>query len=322
MSRLGGPVFTAVVLSIAFAADRTSAESAAGPEPKAIAARVNGKPIFVQDVRKAAEDIVKHGQATVAAVWSDALEQLVTTELLLQAAKAGGVTVSDSEVEREIQEIQGYGQDHPLAQWVKNTPRNVVREELRRSLLIDKFLDRRIQVAITKAQIEQHYREHGEQFDRPPMVRASHILVRVQGNDRDSARKSAEKLRDRARQGEDFARLAREFSQDPYTAQKGGDLGFFPERPTPVAQAAFQLEVGQVSDVVESPYGFHVIKVTDRRPAGRAPLAEVEEQIRADLEDEQRENAEESLVEALRAKTRIEILVPEAPQTSAGTAPR
>lgn len=312
--------FAAVVISFGFVAERAPAESEVTAKPKTIAARVNGKPISVQDVRKTAEEIVKHGQTTLAAVWSDALEQLIITELLLQAAKGAGVTVSDAEIDREIQELQAYGSEHPLSKWVHSTPRHQVREEMRRSLLIDKFLSQRIRIKVSKAQIEQYYREHAEEFDRPPMVRASHILIRIEGSDRDGARKRAENLRDRARQGEDFARLAREFSQDPYTASKGGDLGFFPERETPVAQAAFQLDIGQISDVVESPYGFHVIKVTDRRPAGRATLNEVEEQIRADLEDEQRENAEEALVEELRAKARIEILVPEAPQgTAEGT---
>ncbi len=283
---------------------------AEAPKKGQVAARVNGKPLWADEIYQLAAQIAKGAQTTAEATWSDALDQAITTEVLVQAASVQGLRVSESEVEREIKEIRSYDPNHPMHEWLGKTDPARVRQELRRSLLIEKFLEQRIKTQISPAQVEQYYQEHADQFDRPPMVRASHILIRVQGGDREAARRRAEELLERVRKGEDFAQLAKQYSQDSYTAPKGGDLDFFPERPTPVAQAAFRLEVGQVSEPVESPYGFHIIKVTDRRPAGRAPLHEVAEEIRSILEDEQREEAEESLIEELRAKAKVEIFMP------------
>lgn len=282
----------------------------ASPVAGKIAARVNGQPIPAEEVYRFAEQIAEGAKTSVEATWSDALDQAVVTELLRQAASSKGIRVSDKEVEEEIQEIRSYPEGHPMRDWLKKIDAQRARKELRRSLTIEKFLDQQIKVRVTQGQIEQYYQEHGEQFDRPPMVRASHILIRVPGNDRDAARRRAEELLERARKGEDFAALAKSYSQDAYTAPKGGDLGYFPERPTPVAQAAYQMDVGQISDLVESPYGFHIIKVTEKRPAGRAPLSEVADEIRSLLEDDQREEAEEALIEKLRSQARIEVLMP------------
>lgn len=304
-----------------FATSRVAlAQKASASSGGQAAARVNGRPIPLEEVKKVAQEIAEQGQTRIdSTVWNSALEQLITAELLLQAAKSQGVAVSEKEIDQELQEIQAFGKDHPLVEWLRKTEPNRAREEIRRSLLIEKFLDKRIKVEISPAQVRQYYEEHAERFERPPMVRASHILIRVQGNDRESARKRAEELRERVMKGEDFSELAKRYSQDPYTAAKGGDLDFFPERPTPVAQAAFQLEVGQVSDIVESPYGFHIIKVTARRPAGRASLEEVSDEIRSLLEEDRREEAEEALVEELRQKARIEILVANPPASNAPT---
>lgn len=303
--------------SISFAEAEIAAAEAKDAVKGRVAARVNGKPVPAEEVFELATQIAKGAQTTVENTWSDALEQAVTTEILVQAASAQGIRVSQAEVEREMNEIRSYGPDHPMSQWLSKTPPAQARKELQRSLLIEKFLEKRIKTQVSAAQVEQYYQEHAEQFDRPPMVRASHILVRIQGNDREAARRRAEDILDRVRKGGDFAQLAKQFSQDAYTAAKGGDLGFFPERPTPVAQAAFRLELGQVSDLVESPYGFHIIKVTDRRPAGRAPIQEVADEIRSILEDDQREEAEESLIEELRAKAKVELLMPRLGQNQA-----
>lgn len=102
-------------------------------------------------------------------------------------------------------------------------------------------------------------------------IRARHILLRIPTEatqpQRDSVRQQAESLRQRAQQGEDFAALAQQFSQDPGSGQRGGDLGFFGRgrMVAPFEEAAFALEPGQISEVVESPFGYHVIKVEERR---------------------------------------------------------
>ncbi|HWP65719.1 MAG TPA: peptidylprolyl isomerase [Candidatus Limnocylindria bacterium] len=144
--------------------------------------------------------------------------------------------------------------------------------------------------APSPAQIEAFYEAHkNDRFTKPEEVRARHILVRVEPDasdaDRAAARKRAEELLARVKAGEDFASIAKQHSDDPGSAPRGGDLGAFPRgrmEPT-FEQAAFALEAGTVSDVVETPFGFHIIKVDARDPGGVQELAAVRDEIVAEL---------------------------------------
>jgi peptidylprolyl isomerase len=123
------------------------------------------------------------------------------------------------------------------------------------------------------------------------------------------ARSKAEALAKRAQGGEDFAALARAESQDKITALQGGDLGYFEQGAMVAAvdEVAFRLEPGQVSGVVQTPHGLHVIKVTGRRTAGIAPLDEVRERIVTLLTREKRQRLQEELVAELRRQATVEI---------------
>ena len=129
--------------------------------------------------------------------------------------------------------------------------------------------DRVIQVdtAIDDARLRQMFEESGT----GTQVRARHVLLRLPPDatpqQRDSVAQLANQIRDRARNGEDFAALAREFSQEPGAQQSGGDLGFFGrgQMVAPFEEAAFALQPGQVSDIVETPFGLHIIKVEERK---------------------------------------------------------
>jgi len=111
-----------------------------------------------------------------------------------------------------------------------------------------------------------------ERRKRIPQIKASHILIKVGKNDSDSLKNAklekAKEILAKIKNGEDFEKLAKEFSEDPGSKERGGDLGYFARRQMvePFDEAAFNLEVGQVSDIVESQYGYHIIKLTDKRP--------------------------------------------------------
>ena len=133
------------------------------------------------------------------------------------------------------------------------------------------------------------YAERGDEFDRPERVRARHILRSVAPDapqeDIDRARSEVEAARRRVEAGEDFGAVATELSQDPGSAQNGGDLGFF-ARGQMVAEfenAAFALEAGQLSDVVKSDFGFHLIRVEERQEERSIPLDEVGEDLAREL---------------------------------------
>jgi peptidyl-prolyl cis-trans isomerase D len=142
----------------------------------------------------------------------------------------------------------------------------------------------------SEEQIRKFYDEHLEdRFADVEEVRARHILVSVKPDadeaTKTKARAEAEDLVKQARGGADFAELAKKHSQDPGSAAKGGDLGFFPRgRMVPAFDAAaFGLEPGQISDVVETPFGFHVIKLEEKKPGGPRPFDVAREQIEKEL---------------------------------------
>ncbi len=157
-----------------------------------------------------------------------------------------------------------------------------------------RFLPSRYAAEVTfdEGELDKHYRRHLDRFEIPEQVQASHILLRVQKDAGDEMKKVKRKLAteilEKAKGGQDFAQLARTYSEDPGSAAKGGNLGLFP-RGTMVAsfeEAAFSLAPGQISDVVETPFGYHIIKVEKHTEPGVRPLAEVAEEVKVSLRGE------------------------------------
>ena len=150
------------------------------------------------------------------------------------------------------------------------------------------LLDRdaaRAKVNITPAEVETYYKNNGPQYTTPEQVRASHILFNTAGKDEAAVQKQAEEILKRARAGEDFAALAKQYSEDEGSKVNGGDLDYFgrgrmvPEFET----AAFNAQPGTITDLVKSQFGFHIIKVVDKRPGSTTPLDNVRPQIQDTL---------------------------------------
>ena len=158
----------------------------------------------------------------------------------------------------------------------------------------------------TEAELQQRWATEGAQGE----VRARHILLRVPAEatpaQRDSVRQLAESLRSQAAGGADFAALARRYSADPGSAAQGGDLGYFGRgrMVAPFEEVAFQLQPGQVGPVVESPFGYHVIRVEDRRQPG---MGEQREQFRQFLVQRAAQTAEQRFVDSLSAAAQLSI---------------
>jgi peptidyl-prolyl cis-trans isomerase D len=152
-------------------------------------------------------------------------------------------------------------------------------------LLID-MQQLRSRVTVTPQDVERHYNNNIEQFSTPEQVKASHVLIKTgEGKDEAAARKIAEEVLAKAKAGSDFAALAKQYSEDESNKDTGGDLGFFgrgamvPE----FDQAVFALEPGQISDIVKTQFGFHVIKLTEKKPGETRSLDEVRTQLEDQL---------------------------------------
>jgi peptidyl-prolyl cis-trans isomerase C len=174
-------------------------------------------------------------------------------------------------------------------------------------MAISKLIETEIaaKVAVKPEQVTDFYAKNPDQFKQGDSVRASHILIAVpKGADaaaKAQARAKAEQVLEDVKSGKDFAALAKEHSADPGSAVQGGDLGFFQQGQMvgPFNDAAFSLAPGAISDLVETEFGFHIIKVAEKKPGRTIPLEEVKPQVEQYLEQLNRQNETESYVNGL-----------------------
>lgn len=161
--------------------------------------------------------------------------------------------------------------------------------------------------SVSDAEVEAYYKEHAAEFEEPKRLRVAHVLVRVPpvgGSDAENAAKAkVEDVIRRVKGGEDFAKLAREISEDKASAVQGGDLGFVGpgELVAPFEQAAFALQKGEVSAPVRTPFGYHAIRVLDVKEGGTTPLREVAPKVKELLVTRKSEQAAQTKAEEVRA---------------------
>lgn len=188
-------------------------------------------------------------------------------------------------------------------------------KEFKRAMLQGKLLEKQFpeEVKVTDEAVKARYEEDLEEiYQKPAMVRASHILIGTQDaatpEAKSAARKKAEEVLAEVRQpGASFAKVAEAESTCPSKAQ-GGDLGYFPREGAmvePFAATAFALDAGQISDVVETQFGYHVIKVTDKQEPVTITLTEATETIREELRDQKIADVRQRHVAKLRADAKI-----------------
>jgi peptidyl-prolyl cis-trans isomerase D len=149
-----------------------------------------------------------------------------------------------------------------------------------RMLVLDRE-QARSRINIPPTEVQRYYNNNLPQYQTPEQARASHILLNTAGKDTAAVRKQAEGILAQVKGGADFAELARKVSEDEGSKANGGDLDYFTRgRMVPeFEQAAFALEIGQISDIVQSQFGFHIIKLTDKKPAVTRPLEDVQAEI-------------------------------------------
>ena len=162
----------------------------------------------------------------------------------------------------------------------------------------------RAKITPSQAEIERAYQDNIEQYTTAEQVRASHILLKTEGKDEAAVRAKGEDILKQAKAGTDFAELARKHSEDEANAKNGGDLDYFGRnRMVPAFDAAaFAMEEGQISDLVKTDYGFHIIKLTDKKAGSTRTLAEVQPQIVEQLAFERAQTQAANLAQTLEAQ--------------------
>ncbi|WP_409253015.1 peptidylprolyl isomerase [Bacillus sp. SCS-153A] len=214
------------------------------------------------------------------------------------------IKVADSEIEDELQKIkESYGDEEAFNQALtaSGTSLESVKDNIESYLLTQKLLQDR--VSVTDDQIQEYFEANKDAFAQQEQVEASHILVEDE--------ETAKALKGKLDNGEDFAELAKEYSTDTSNAETGGELGFFAkgEMVAEFEEKAFSMETGDISDPVETEFGYHIIKVTDKKEAQEAVLEDHKEEIQEILIDQALQTEYPVWLEEQKAEYKIENLL-------------
>ncbi len=307
-----------VLTSVGF---RTWAEEKQPSEAKV--AEVNGAVItqkdFENEMRRVERMFSKRGKplsdSQVSEVKKEVLESLINRELLYQESAKENVDIAQATVDERLSKLKKRFADEAefrraLSQM--NLSEMSLKSQLKREMAIQQLIDEKIagKVSVSDEESKTYYDTNPDHFKRPEEVRASHILIKVDPQADESQRtqtlQKIEEIQVKAKKGEDFAALAREFSEGP-SAPRGGDLNYFRrgQMVKPFEDVAFALEPGEVSDIVETRFGYHVIKVTDKKPETEIAYDDVKGKIEAFLKRKKIEEETKKYVAKLREKAEV-----------------
>jgi peptidyl-prolyl cis-trans isomerase C len=250
-----------------------------------------------------------------------AVRRVVEARLLAQEAQRRGLKPDGKRVSAALAEIEKQaggraGLETALARL--GATYDQLQASASETDLVQVFLTTQIepQVTVTAADVSAFYDANPDMFARPDMVRARHIMIRLTPTstteDKKNARARATAARQRVISGEDFATVAREVSEGR-EASNGGDMGFFArdEMMPELTNIAFALDVVQISEIIETRFGFHILKVEEKRPASKMTLEEAEEPVRQLLiENRTGEKVAELLVQLTKAAAIVQIVQP------------
>jgi peptidyl-prolyl cis-trans isomerase C len=289
-------------------------------------ARVNGTAITREELDRAMKVMLSQTGASSTlpadkkkAAETAVLNQLVSAELLYQAGRK--LEVKDIEKQVAAQINSAKAKFPSPAQFEKSLQENGItendlKEYARKELYINNLIETQIasKVSVSETEVKKFYDENPDKFKLPESVRASHILIgtdaKATEEDKKKAREKAEIILKKVKGGEDFAKAAKENSTCPSAAQ-GGDLGSFSKGQMVPAfeSAAFALNPGEISDVVETQFGYHIIKSVEKQPARTVTFDEAKPKIQEFLKGQKIRKDISAYVEKLRKEGKVEILV-------------
>jgi peptidyl-prolyl cis-trans isomerase C len=294
--------------------------------PSVAIARVNGVEIPSRQLEQTVKlYLEKNGQdpktippGQIQDLRKQLLDSLVSTELLYQASVTAKINVTDEMVQKQLQELQGkFSSDQEFTGYLQQQGLTVqeMKDRIRRNMASDQLVKQEVdsKITVSDSEIADYYQKNKERMRRPEAVKVSEIFVRAEAkagaDEKSKARQKIEAVLKEARGGKDFTALARQFSESP-DAKNGGEMGYVSRGSTlPVlSDAAFKLKVGEISDVVESPFGYHLLKVTEKKAAGDVTLADAKPQITSFLTQQKEREAFNSYLGKLKAGAKIEIL--------------
>lgn len=295
------------------------------PDP---VATVNGEAISKAELEESFNNAVSGAGVDPSALsneqklagYNQILQDMITDKLVKEASK--DIEVTDADVDAEIAKIkEQFPTPEAFEQQLEQSGQT---EEKLRGLIKDglgqrKWVESQVgDTEVTDEEAKAFYEENSEQFEQPEMVRASHILILTPDDADEGTMKEKEEAANEAAEevradGADFNEVAKKLSEEPGADESGGDLDFFTkEQMVPeFADAAFGMEVGEISDPVKTQFGYHVIKVTDKKEAGKMPFEEVKPQLEAFLKGQKDQAGVNEVLAKLRGDAEIDVELPQ-----------
>ncbi|MFA7347559.1 MAG: peptidylprolyl isomerase [Desulfurivibrionaceae bacterium] len=328
-----GKFHKAVLVSFALGATVFFATGVlAKPAKKAeeVAALVNGEPIVAAAVQGEIKGILgrfqeqgrKPSETEMASLRESVLDKMIKLELLSQESKKAGIAVNTADIDNELKGYKkGFADDKAFAKALGEAGITEVelRKQIGKNLTIQKFIDTKFKgkAQVTEQEAKDFYNNNQDKFKQPEMTHARHILITAKETepkaDKDRKRAKLVQIKKQLKDGGNFADLAKQFSDCP-SKDRGGDLGFFPrgQMVKPFEQAVFKMMPGDVSDIVETEFGYHLIKLEEKKPAKTVTFDEAKAKITAYLTQEKVTNNIEAFLAEAKGKATIKILGPQA----------
>jgi peptidyl-prolyl cis-trans isomerase C len=328
------------------AADKNDNPLGAVPSlnPTSVVATVNGKAITGTDLEKASQQMQMQAARRLPpeqiaqilpSIRKQAVSGLINKELLTQAVAASKITVNEDELKKAIDEV---AKSAPPGQTLEGALQSAgitlkaFTDQMREQLGVQKLIEQKTKdlALTTEDDLKKYYTEHAEQFQKPESASARHILVKVEQTDDEKAKaekkKKAEMTRERLVKGEDFTKVTAEVSEDPGSKDKGGLYEDFPrgQMVREFDAAVFSQKIGEIGPLVETQFGYHIIKVEKRTEAGLTPLADIKTQLQAYLDNQKKMEAAQNYIKGLHDTAKItyaEGFAPPPPEPATEPAP-
>jgi peptidyl-prolyl cis-trans isomerase C len=247
---------------------------------------------------------------------ADILNNLIDRELLYQESQKKNISVKAEEVDLQIKTIKDrFANQEEFEKTIAEMGLTEadIKSEIEHNMAIRDLIDTQVidKITISESETKAYYDENPSFFKKPEQVKASHILIKVapDATDMQKAQKRIEiaKIQQKVKDGQDFATLAKEYSEGP-SNENGGDLGYFGrgQMVKPFDDAVFALNPGQVSDIVETKFGYHIIKVFDKKPETIMAYADIKDRLAQHLKSQRVDQEAKTYIESLKKEAKIE----------------
>jgi len=321
-TKVNRAVMIVIILSLVFISISAPAEEKKVSDEKV--AVVNGVTItqvaFQKELnfhlQRATQQGMQVSETEMAKLKEDVLESLIEREILYQESQKTGIKIEAKAVDEQLSVIKQRfptEKDYQNALEQMNFSEEDVKMQIERGLAIKGLIDQQIgqKIIVTDEESKAYYDGNPQLFKQPEQVKASHILIKVESNadekQKGEARQKIIDVQAKLENGEDFAALAKEYSEGP-SSDRGGDLGYFRrgQMVKPFEDAAFTMKPNEVSGIVETRFGYHLIKVYDKKPETVLAYAEVKDKLNARMKQQKTEQEAGKYIDELKKDAKIE----------------